>query len=185
MTVESPTVDTNADGTTPTNPAYWIIVGSPGNFQRTADLGFTVQGMKSRHRKKAERMAPGDKLVWYVTGLKAFAGAATITSPYFESHERIWTSGDANKADEDYPFRVEISPDIVLPDGAFLPAEGIARQMAYVAKWPAANWTLAFQGNVHTIGEDDYRLIREALEAHSRAGAGAATADTRAGVIGL
>jgi hypothetical protein len=37
--------------------------------------------------------------------------------------------------------------------------------MVYARKWPAANWTLAFQGNVHEIGEEDYRLIRGELEA--------------------
>ena len=154
-------------------PAYWIVVGSLENFRKTAELGFAVQGLKSRHRKKAERMRPGDKLVWYVTGAKAFAGVATITSPFFESHERIWQSSDPIKAAEDYPFRVRIEPELVLPEGDFLPAEGVARQMAYVAKWPAANWTLAFQGNVHQIGEADFRLIRDAIEARVPVGAGA------------
>lgn len=152
--------------------AYWIVVGSPDNFERTAELGFTVQGLKSRHRKKAERMKPGDKIVYYITGRKAFGGIATIESPYFESHERIWTSGDAKKAAEDYPFRVEISPDLILPLDRAIPAEPVARQMTYVAKWPAKNWTLAFQGNVHEIGEEDYRLIREAIEAAAPVGAG-------------
>lgn len=152
--------------------AYWIVVGSPDNFERTAELGFTVQGLKSRHRKKAERMKPGDKIVYYITGRKAFGGIATIESPYFESHERIWTSGDAKKAAEDYPFRVEISPDLILPLDKAIPAEPVARQMTYVAKWPAKNWTLAFQGNVHEIGEEDYRLIREAIEAAAPVGAG-------------
>ena len=152
-------------------PTYWIIVGSPENFRRTAERGFSVQGIKSRHRKKAERMAPGDKIVYYLTGLKVFAGIATITSPYFERHERTWESGDPKKAAEDYPFRVRIEPEVVLAEEDFLPAEGVARQMQYVSKWPADNWTLAFQGNVHVIGEDDYRLIREAVEARVPAGA--------------
>ena len=156
-----------------TGPTYWIIVGSIENFRKTAELGFTVQGMKSRHRKKAERMRPGDKLVWYVTGVKAFAGVATIASEYFEGHDRIWQSGDPKKAAEDYPFRVRIAPDVVLSEDGFLPAEGVARKMAYVAKWPAENWTLAFQGNVHEIGEADYRLIRDAIEARVPAGAAA------------
>ncbi len=55
-----------------------------------------------------------------------------------------------------------------------IPAEPIARQMAYVAKWPAANWTLAFQGNLHEIGEDDYRLIRDAIASAVPLGAGVA-----------
>ncbi|CAA9521852.1 MAG: hypothetical protein AVDCRST_MAG73-227 [uncultured Thermomicrobiales bacterium] len=144
-------------------PCYWIIVGSPGNFAKTRDLGFSVQGMKSRHKKKAEQMAPGDKLVYYVTGRKAFAAVATVTSRYFESHERIWESQDPKKAAEDYPFRVAIAPDLVLEEAEFVPAEGIARRMAYAQRWPAANWTLAFQGNVHLIPEADYRLIRSEM----------------------
>ncbi len=144
-------------------PRYWIIVGSPDNFARTAERDFTVQGIKSRHRKKAERMAPGDKIVYYLTGLKAFAGIATIESPYFESHEPIWVSNNPKKGAEDYPFRIKISPEMILPDDDFLPAEGVARQMTYVAKWPAANWTLAFQGNVHEIDDGDFRLLHDAI----------------------
>ncbi|CAA9583626.1 MAG: hypothetical protein AVDCRST_MAG59-5171 [uncultured Thermomicrobiales bacterium] len=147
---------------------HWIIVGSPDNFRRTAELGFTLQGIKSRHRKKAERMAAGDKLVYYLTGRKAFAAVATIESPFFESTERIWTSNDPKKAAEEYPFRVRISPDLILGEEGVVPAEPIARRMVYAAKWPAANWTLAFQGNVHEIGPADYALIHEAMEAAAR-----------------
>ena len=150
--------------TNPDPPTYWIIVGSAENYRRTAERGFTVQGIKSRHRKKAERMRPGDKIVYYLTGLKAFAAISTITSPSFESHELIWQSGEPKKAAEDYPFRVETTPDLVLPDDDFLPAEGVARQLRYVRKWPEAHWTLAFQGNVHEIGADNFELMRFAME---------------------
>ena len=150
---------------------FWIIVGSQGNFDRTRELGFTVQGIKSRHRKKAALMRPGDKIAYYVTGRKAFAATATITSSYVEDHERIWQSGDPKKADEDYPFRVRIEPDIVLPDAGAVDAEPIARQMVYVSKWPATSWTLAFQGNVHAVSEGDFRLIRDALAARAATGA--------------
>src|SRR5215210_8774795 len=115
--------------TAETEPNYWIIVGSPDNFVRTTEFGFTVQGFKSRHRKKAERMKPGDKIVYYLTGRKAFGGIVTITSPYFESHERIWESGDPEKAAEDYPLRVNIELDMVLPVMDAIPAEPIARLM--------------------------------------------------------
>jgi len=156
-----------------TDQQYWIIVNSPDNFARTVENGFTVQGMKSRHRKKAERMATGDKIAYYLTGLKSFAAIATITSPFFESHERILGSSDPKKANEDYPFRVSVAPDVVLDEGDRVPAEGIARLMDYASKWPAANWTLAFQGNVHQINEKDFRVIRDAINQHRPIGAGA------------
>ena len=148
----------------PNTQNYWVIVGSPDNLAKTRELGFTVQGIKSRHRKKAEQMWPGDKFNYYVTGEKAFAGIVTVESPYREEHDVIWASGDPQKAAEDYPYRVDISADVVLKEGTYVDAEPIARQMEYAKKWPAKNWTLAFQGNVHLIPESDYQLIREAIE---------------------
>jgi predicted RNA-binding protein len=142
---------------------HWIIVGSLENFRTTREHGFTVQGIKSRHRKKAEQMKPGDRMTWYVTGLKAFAGTATIASEYYEDHTVIWKSTNKNRGEEDYPFRFRIEADKVLEEEAFVDAEPVARQMAHVAKWPAANWTLAFQGNVHKIDASDFAIIEEAV----------------------
>ena len=142
---------------------YWIIVGPTENFDKTRALGFTVQGMKSRHRKKAELMKPGDKLIYYLTGIKAFGGIVTVTSNYFEDHEIIWRSTNKKRQEEDYPFRVKIEADLVLADGEYIPAEPIARVMTYVQRWPVENWTLAFQGNVHHIDDRDYQLIRSAI----------------------
>jgi hypothetical protein len=144
---------------------YWIVVSSVDNFHRTRDLEFTIQGLKSRHRKKAEQMRPGDKIIYYCTGVKSFAGVSTITSEYFESDEKIWESGNKKRAGEDYPFRVKIERDLVLDDAEFVSAEPLARQMTYASKWPAEHWTLAFQGNVHLVPEEDYDLIRKAIEA--------------------
>ncbi len=142
---------------------YWVIVGSPENFATTREHGFTIQGMKSRHRKKAEQMKPGDKLIYYITGLKAFGGIATITSEYFEDHTIIWRSTNKKRGEEDYPYRVKIEPDVILDEGEFVPAETVARAMKYVQKWPAENWTLAFQGNVHHIDEEDFTLVRDVI----------------------
>ncbi|MBA3378851.1 MAG: EVE domain-containing protein [Chloroflexia bacterium] len=147
-----------------TDTKHWIVVSSVDNWQKTKDLGFTIQGLKSRHRKKAEQMRPGDKIVYYCTGVKAFAGVSTITSEYFESDELIWSSSNAKRAGEQYPFRVKIEGDLALDNEDFVSAEPLARQMTYAKTWPAEHWTLAFQGNVHLVPEEDYVLIRRAIE---------------------
>ena len=143
-------------------PNHWIIVGSPDNFEKTAELGFTIQGIKSRHRRKAERMGTSDRLAWYITGDQAFAGYATITGGYFEDHDPIWSSG--KKKDEDYPWRVPIRKEVVLPRERWVPAEALVRRLAYVSKWPAEHWRLAFQGNVHEIPESDFDIIRAEID---------------------
>lgn len=146
---------------------YWILVSSPDNLAATKERGFKVQGMKSRHRKKAEQMKPGDKLIFYLTGKKMFAATATVTSEYFEGDDLIWTSKNTKRdgSPENYPFRVEIEPELVADEDAWIDAEPVARQMIHASKWPEKNWTLAFQGNVHNVPAEDYELIRGLLEA--------------------
>ena len=139
---------------------YWMIVTSPANFERTKALGFSQQGMKRRHLRKAERMAPGDGICWYVTGHQAFAAAGTVTSPFFESSERIWVSDGAPDA---YPWRVRVKKDMVVAPQAGVRAETLVPKLEFVRKWPKASWRLAFQGNVHELPASDFALISRAL----------------------
>lgn len=140
---------------------YWMLVSGPDNFERAREMGFPVLAMKSRHRKKAERVQPGDRVLFYATGVQAFAGTFTVKSTYFESHEPLFQS---KKAGEDYPFRFEVQPDVVAPPGSYVPAVELLPQIEYVKKWPPQHWHLAFQGNVHVLSEQDFTTIEEALK---------------------
>jgi hypothetical protein len=148
-------------------PTYWMIVTSPENFARTRELGFTVQGIKSRHRKKAEKMQEGDRVLWYLTGIQSFAGTATITGPYFEGTDVIWSS----KPGELYPWRFPIKADTVLGPDQYIKAETLLPELDFVKKWPEEHWHLAFQGNVHTLPAEDFERIETALKQRSEAAA--------------
>lgn len=139
----------------------WLLVSSPENFERSRRIGFTTTAMKSRHRRKWERVQAGDRVFYYLTGQKAIGGSARVTGAPFESHEKIW--GSAAKPLEDYPWRFPTEPVLILDDGRAIPAEPLARQMEYTKRWPAENWTLAFQGNVHELSDADAELIAAAL----------------------
>jgi hypothetical protein len=143
---------------------YWLLVGTPENYAKTAALGWSLAGVKSRHRKKAERMRPGDKIIFYLTRVKAFGSIVTITSTYTEDATPIWQS---EKPGELYPFRVRTEPDIILSVDEALPAEGIVASLEYTKRWPAEHWTLAFQGNVHILNDHDYRHLRALIAARA------------------
>ena len=81
---------------------------------------------------------------------------------FFEDHDPIWSSG--KKKDEDYPWRVPIGKGVSLPREGWVPAEGLARKLTYVQKWPAEHWRLAFQGNVHEISESDFEILRSEID---------------------
>jgi EVE domain len=144
--------------------ASWMVVGTPENFARTRELGFSKQGFKTRQRRKVlEEMQPGDQLVFYISRVQAFAATATIESAGFEDHEPVWRS----KPGEDYPWRVKIAPDIVLDEADWVPSEAVGPALDYVQKWPAEHWKLAFQGNLHHIPDADFERLRTAIAAAS------------------
>jgi len=137
--------------------AYWIVVGSPENFEIARRRGFDIFGFKSSRRREASEMKPGDKLVFYLTGVMKLAGIATVDSPYFEDHTPVWRS--EKKPGEDFPFRVRVKPDVLLDEPNYLDVREIGPRLAYTKKWPAEHWRLAFQGNLHQIPREDYQLI--------------------------
>jgi len=139
----------------------WLLVSSAANFEKNRTLGFTVAAMKSRHRRKWERVAPGDRILFYLTGVKAFGGICRVTGAPFESHDLVWTSD--GKPAEDYPWRFPTEPVVALSTERYVPAEPLAREMTYTQRWPAENWTLAFQGNVHELPEADADLVEAAI----------------------
>jgi hypothetical protein len=147
----------------------WILTGSPENHAATAAHGYTLIGMKERRRRMAEQMEPGDRIVLYATGVMAFAAAIRLTSGMFEDRAKVWP-GQPGAAD-DYPWRFESEPELVLDEPDWLPAEPLKDSLEHVRKWPAAHWTLAFQGQLRTVSEHDARVLMDALGA--RAGAGA------------
>jgi len=140
---------------------FWMLVSSPENFERARATGFSVLAMKSRHVRKAERVRPDDRVVFYVVGQMAFAGTFTVTSTFFESHDPLFQS---KKDGEDYPYRFEVRPDTVLAAGQFVPATSLLVDLQFVKKWPAEHWHLAFQGNVHTLTPQDFATIEQAIE---------------------
>jgi predicted RNA-binding protein len=141
--------------------SVWCLTTSPDNFRRTAEAGWEVQGVKSRRERTAREIAVGDKIVYYVTKAMAFGATVSVTGECFEDHEVIWTS----KPGEDYPWRVAITPEVVVEDPErWVPAEELLERLAFPRKWPAEHWRLAFQGNIRAWPEADYEVVRAALE---------------------
>jgi hypothetical protein len=151
--------------------ATWILTGSVENFRINIERNFDVIGLKERRRIQASDFEPGDEVVFYLTGVQAFGGIARVRSEMFEDRTPIWPQG-AKKHPEDYPWRVEAEPVLVLEEDAFVAADSLAGELEHVSKWPAEHWHLAFQGQLRTVSDADSRLLRERLGA----AAGVATA---------
>jgi predicted RNA-binding protein len=139
----------------------WVLTGSLDNFRATAERDFRVIGMKERRRRLAEQVAKGDLIVFYVSGVQAFAGTVRVTSDMYEDRSKVWPGKP--RARDDYPWRFETEPVIILDEEEFVPAVALAQSLEHVRKWPPEHWHLAFQGQLRTISYDDAVVIDRAL----------------------
>jgi predicted RNA-binding protein len=144
-------------------PGYWIVVGSPENFHTAISRGFDLFGFKSTRRRETGTMRPGDKLIFYLTGIKKFGGIATVQSEAYEDHQKIFTS--EKKPGEDYPFRVRTKADIILKEDQWLHVPDYVPLLELTKKGAMKSWSLAFQGNLHIISAADYSLIEREMRA--------------------
>lgn len=149
---------------------HWIVVGSEENIRIAEARGFDIFGFKSTRRSEVSKMRPGDKLIFYLTKIMKSGGLAEVTSEYFEGHAKVFKS--EKKPGEDYPWRVNVKPEIILTPEQYLDVREIAPGMAYTTKWPAEHWRLAFQGNLHDIPAEDYEriasLMRRAVDVRAQ-----------------
>jgi predicted RNA-binding protein len=145
----------------------WILTGSLENFRTTRERGFGVIGAKERRRRLAEQIEPGDRIVFYVTGVQAFGGIVEVTGGMYEDRERIWP-GKPGKPDP-YPWRFPTEPVVVLEEDDFVPAAPVAGELEHVRRWPAEHWHLAFQGQLRKVSEADARLLERRIREASPA----------------
>ena len=140
---------------------YWMVVQTPENFQISKELGFTVHGLRPRYRRRAERMAVDDMVMFYVSGLRKWTAIASITSKCFEDRTPIWKS---SPPDENLPYRVKIAPAIVLEEKDYIDALALGPRLEYVKRWPPERWPLAFFDSLHLLPQRDFRLIESEMK---------------------
>ena len=138
---------------------FWMVICNAENFGITRDRGFTILGLKGEHRRKVQRVEAGDRILYYVSGIRRFTATATATSSYTEDDTPIWQ----NEGGAGWPYRVSIKPQVVLDEPQYIDANILAPRLEYIRRWPPENWYMAFQGNLHLLPKNDFALIEEEM----------------------
>ena len=154
----------------------WILTGSPENHAATAAREYSLIGLKERNRNRALEIEPGDRIVLYATRIMAFVASIRVEGEMFEAREKVWP-GKPGKVDA-YPWRFDTSPEIIVDESQWVPAESLVGELEHIGKWPREHWKLAFQGQIRPVSEHDAQLLvarlRAAADACTEAGAGVA-----------
>lgn len=146
----------------------WIVVGPTDNFEVLRKRKFNVCGFKSSRRKQSGEMQPGDRIVFYLTGVVQFGGIVEVTSTMFEDTSDIGLRGEEGK-NELYPFRVKTKP-VVIPDpGNYVEVREVTDLLDKTRKLGPKKLGMAFRGNLHKISDGDYTQIEQLLRAEAGA----------------
>ena len=105
--------------------------------------------------QRLSEMLPGDKLVFYATGLCQFAGIAEITESIYQDETKIWDNGT-------FPYRVKIKPVIYLPKEKWIDVRTMVNDLDYFKN--KIQWSMHFMQNLRPISEKDYKIIKKTLE---------------------
>ena len=140
----------------------WLIISSKQNLGITSKLNFAQQGLKKRHRKKAHEIEPGDYFFYYITGEQKLAAAVKVNSFVTEDSDKIWVNLGKD-SQECYPWRFQISPHLILDEQRWLNMSEFSDKLLHFRKWPAKNWRLGLQGQIHALRDEDTQLLLKAL----------------------
>ena len=143
---------------------FWMFVSSPDEYNSTQEMGLTVYGVGPRYRRRAERMQPDDRVLFYVNQIRKWTATATITSASFEDRTPLWTQ---NGLPVDKPYRVKLEPNIILDEINYIDALILAPRLDYVKRWPPEDWPLAFTDALHLLPQRDFRLIEGEMKRFS------------------
>ncbi|MDP6604730.1 MAG: EVE domain-containing protein [Dehalococcoidia bacterium] len=141
----------------------WIAVGSADNFEHLRERGFDVCAFKASRRKQSGSMQPGDRIVFYLTGVVQFGGIVEVTGEMFEDTSDIGLRS-AGKPGEDYPFRIATKPVVIPEPGEYIEVREITDLLDKTRKLGPKKLGMAFRGNLHRISDADYRQIEELLQ---------------------
>lgn len=140
---------------------YWMIVQTEENYKITLDRGFDLVGLTKRQRKRAQRMEPEDRVLFYISGLRKWAASAYIESECFEDDEIIWQS--IGSRDERYPYRAKIRKGISLKPNKYINGLELGPTLEYTKRWSPKLWYLAFVDTIHLLPQRDFNLIENEM----------------------
>ena len=141
--------------------SYWMLVDSPANFEISERMGLTVCGLGRGYRKRAERMQPDDRMLFYISGIRKWAALATVASRCYMDETPVWSS---TRKGEVYPYRIKLNPVMVLKREDYIDGLILGPRLEYVKRWAPEEWPLAFMDRLHLIPQRDFRLIEAEMK---------------------
>ena len=139
---------------------YWMFVETSENAQITRNKGYSIFGMSPKYKKRAQRMQPNDRVLFYERSKMIWTASATISSKYFEDTSEIWP---IIENPEDYKIRINLKPNYILDESESIKGLQVGASLEYVKKWAPEKWPLAFWDTLHLLPQRDFKYLEDEM----------------------
>src|SRR5690349_253456 len=103
--------------------SYWLDLFTGTTWREFIGSGSNVTGFRERTRTRANKVAPGDIFLCYLTGVKLWCGALEVVGPSTDTR-RIWQH-------DEFPVRFEVKPLVMLAPEHGIPMDELMGKVAF------------------------------------------------------
>ncbi len=136
---------------------YWLDLFSWDTWSEFLKGGGQVSGFREARWKTVNRMAMGDYLLCYLTGISRFIGLLEVTGEPYKGRTPIWRS-------EDFPSRIPVEILIQLKPETAIPVLLLREKLEVFRNLHnPQRWSGAFRGSPSLWTPDDGEVVVQAL----------------------
>ena len=134
---------------------FWMSVQKLDDFENLKKEDFNELVIPKNSQKKANRMEPNDRLIFYITELKEWAASGTVDSHNFSKEE---------KKEEDLIYKATISINYLLNEEDYIKGTILGPSLYYLRNWNPEKWNLAFTDPLYLLPRQDFKVIEGEME---------------------
>ena len=123
---------------------YWMVVQSQENFEISRRMGFELHGLGRRYRRRAQRMEPDDRVLFYVSGLRKWDRGRVDRVPMLRGPQPGLEV--PQPVTRTFPYRVKLEPYIVLDEEDYIDGLLLGPRLDYVKRWPPGGVAAGLHG---------------------------------------
>jgi len=138
--------------------SYWLDLFTGSSWEEFLAAGGMVSGFRNTRAATVKKIAQGDWLVCYVTGVSRWIGVFEVTGETFTSEEPIWK-------DDVFPVRLPVKVVLKLPPENAVPITLLRDKLSYFHHASPTAWTGHFRGSPARMKADDADAVVAALQA--------------------
>lgn len=132
----------------------WMASVTPDSWHRLTEDGLLYTLLTARYARQADLMRPGNRMLFYVTGVSRFAGFADVVGRK-QNKNTVWPLGV-------FPFRIPLKPRRILDEVDGVDVKQLIPSLSFIRK-PSA-WAHYFRGTIRLIDSDDFDRVVAAMD---------------------